>query len=160
MQTGMESEVGLGPYGMTVFLAMGALFGALAFGIFFVFLPVEGELSRNFQYCQRHAPEHLMGWLGGAVLGTAVGQAGGRGREHQSWIRRRPASRRHAGKPRHGFHPRLFWPVIAAVLGFLVWKEVKDDTRGPARWMAAAMPILFLGGIALISLNAAIPIVP
>ncbi len=32
-------------------------------------------------------------------------------------------------------------PVITAVLGFLVWKELKDDTRGPARWMAAVMPI-------------------
>jgi glucose uptake protein len=161
IEKGTATEIGLGPYAMSVFLALGALGGTLAFGIFFVFLPVEGEALEISSIARGTLKEHLLGWLGGGALATAVvaglvaisanaepGVGGGL-----------PAGAAPV-TPQLGFIFGYGAPVVAAVLGLLVWKELKDDARGPARWMAAAMPILFLGGLALISLAAAAPLVP
>lgn len=161
VQKGMQGEIGLGPYSATVFLAFGAVFSTLAFGIFFIFLPVEGEPLDMSSIFQGTVRQHLLGWLGGGILALAVvarlvaiaansdsGLGGGL-----------PAG----AKPVTGllaFVLGYVAPVFAAVLGFLVFRELKDDTRGPSHWIAAAMPILFLGGLVLIALSAPNSILP
>jgi glucose uptake protein len=161
IQKGMATEIGLGPYAMPLFLGLGALGGTLAFGIFFVFLPVEGEALDISSIARGTLKQHMLGWLGGAVLATAVvarlvgvfanaepGVSGGL-----------PAGATTVS-PNLGFLLAYGAPVAASVLGFLAWRELRDDARGMAHWMAAAMSILFLCGLALISLAAAAPLVP
>ena len=161
VQKGMQGELGMGPYSMSVFLAIGTLCGTLAFGIFFIFLPVEGQPLDMSSLFTSTARQHVMGWLGGAILAAAI-------------VGRLVALVANVSTDLGGALDPAISPVspslacilghagaaVAAVLGLLVWRELKDDAKGPARWMAVAMPLLFLGGLGLISFTATTPIIP
>jgi glucose uptake protein len=140
VQRAMESEIGLGPYSVTVIFAIGVLISTLVFSVFFMNLPVEGEPVELTQYARSQPKQHFLGWLGGAMWCTgslaALVAAAAPGPTHLA-----PALNSLLAQ---GF------PILAALWGLLVWREVREgDTR--VKVSMALTLVLFLSGLLMLA---------
>jgi glucose uptake protein len=109
--------------------------------IFFMNLPVEGEPVEFTAYFKGGFKQHLAGLAGGVIfyLGLLSGMVATSVQEtlQPSQMVRIILS--------HGS------PVVAALLGVVLWRELKDsDMR--VKILTALMIMLFLGGLAMIGL--------
>jgi glucose uptake protein len=160
VEKGKETEIGLGPYAITVVFAAGVFFSTFVFNLFFMNLPVEGEPVEIVDYFKGSPKQHLLGLLGGAIWCTGAtaafvvasatapsGTAGGG----------IPAGAATPATPLVG--PAISYAMgqgatlISALWGLLVWKEFRGaDARIKA--LATLMLFLFVAGLTLVSLAA------
>lgn len=136
-----HTEMGLGPYAIAVFFAVGVFVSTFVYNLYFINLPVQGEAVQISQYFKGTPWHHLLGFLGGAIwcvgaianfvaaaatgnalIGPAVSYALGQGAT-----------------------------MISALWGLLVWKEFKD-AGGRSMMLLALMFVFFLGGLTLLAL--------
>jgi len=136
-----DVNTGLGPYSTGLLLVLGMFVSTMVLNLFFLNLPVEGEPLELAAFFRVSIFQHLMGILGGVV-----------------WFAGALAALL-VLSPRAGIHPdpALAYgllqggPVLAAVWGLVVWKELKDaDSR--TRSMALLMLALFVLGLTLVAL--------
>jgi glucose uptake protein len=134
-------EIGLGPYTVAVFFAVGVFLSTFVFNLYFMNLPVEGEpvgLVDYFRGGNAGLRNHLLGILGGIVwcigatsnyvaasapvqVGPAVSYAMGQGAT-----------------------------LISVLWGLLVWKEFRGaETR--VKLLLGLMLILFVAGLGLVA---------
>ena len=134
-------DLGLGPYAVTALFALGMFASSFVFNIFFMNLPVEGEPVEFTAYFKSRVPQHLAGMLGGilfylGLLGGMVSTA------VPETLQPNPLLRLILSQSS---------PVVAALIGIVVWRELKGgDMR--VKVLAGLMVILFLGGLAMIGL--------
>lgn len=140
LQKGMETEIGLGPYAITVVFTVGVLLSTFVFNIFFMNLPVEGDPVELTQYFRSTIKQHFLGWLGGGIWCTGAVAAfvvAASPAPHLSPV----ASSLMA----HGY------PLVAALWGLLAWKEFKDgDAR--VKLSTILMLVLYAAGLILIAM--------
>lgn len=136
-------DVGLGPYTAAAIFSLGVFLSSFVFDIFFINLPVDGEPVEFSDYLKGRAMQHIGGllagalWFGGLLMwmvATSVPAA----------LQPGPLVRLLLGQSS---------PVVAALLGILVWKEVKgSDMR--VKVLAGLMIAFFLCGLTMIGLSA------
>jgi glucose uptake protein len=136
-----EGDLGLGPYASGAVFAFGVFFSTFVFNIFFMNLPVEGDPVDFGAYFKSRTRQHVLGLMGGFLwfAGTLAGLI----------AVSVPETLQPTVLPR--FLMAQGPPVIAALLGIIVWKEIKgSDVR--VRILAAMMIVLFVCGLAMIGL--------
>jgi glucose uptake protein len=136
-----EGEVGLGPYAVAVVFAAGVFFSTFVFNVFLMNLPVEGEPLEIPEIFESTARQHLLGLLGGAMWCT--------GMVASLAAASAPAEAR-AGTV-EGFFLAQGFPLIAALWGILVWKELKGADL-LVKALAVFVFLLFVCGLLLIAL--------
>jgi glucose uptake protein len=142
IQKATETEVGLGPYAVSVVFALGVLLSTPVFGIFFMNLPVEGEPVEIGEYFKSKPKQHLMGWIGGAVWCTALVAA----------FAASAAPQPLHPPPAIGYLLAQGYPIVAALWGMLVWRELSAGDKR-VRGMALVMLVLFTAGLTLMAIS-------
>jgi glucose uptake protein len=136
-----EGDLGLGPYAAAALFAFGVFFSTFAFNIFFMNLPVEGDPVEFSEYFKSRPKQHLLGLLGGVIwfTGTLAGLVS----------ISVPETLQPAVPAR--FLMAQGSAIIAALLGIVVWREIKgSDVR--VKILAGLMIVLFVCGLAMIGL--------
>ena len=142
----VHTEMGLGPYAIAVFFAVGVFLSTFVYNLYFINLPVQGDAVQISQYFKGTAWHHLLGFLGGviwcvgavanfaaaaatgkALIGPAVSYALGQGAT-----------------------------MISALWGLLVWKEFKG-AGSKSIMLLALMFVFFLAGLAVLALAPRFP---
>jgi glucose uptake protein len=137
---GMESA-GLGPYAVAFLFALGVFFSTFVFNLYFLNLPVQGEPLSMFSYFQGTLKQHALGiaggllWCTGAIANFTAASA-------PKFLEVGPAVSYAIGQGA---------TMVSALWGLLVWKEFAGAS-GKVRFMLALMLLLFIGGLALISI--------
>lgn len=136
-------DVGLGPYTAAAIFALGVFLSSFVFDIFFVNLPVDGEPVEFTDYLKGHARQHVTGLLAGVVWFAGV----------LMWM----VATAVPSTLQPGALVRLLLgqssPVLAALLGIVVWQEVRgSDMR--VKVLAGLMVAFFLCGLTMIGLAA------
>jgi len=142
VQKATETEVGLGPFAVSVMFAVGVLLSTPVFDIFFMNLPVEGEPVEFSEYFKSKGKQHLMGWLCGALWCTALVGA----------FAASAAPQPLHPPPAIGFMLAQGYPLLAALWGLLVWKEFRGGGLR-VRGLALVMLVLFAAGLALMAIS-------
>ena len=137
---GTAGDNGVSAYGAVLLMATGVFGSTILFVPFFLNFPVEGEPLMVRAYFKGSKGRHGLGLLGG-MLWTAAVLAGLVAGEAES-ARVSPAV---AYAFTHG------GPVLAALLGLTVWRELPGSTMR-VKMMLAAMLVLFLAGLLLLAL--------
>jgi glucose uptake protein len=136
-----SGDLGLGPYAAAALFGFGMFASSLVFNIFFMNLPVDGEPIEFTAYFKTAIKQHVAGLLGGILfyLGLLAGMVGTAVPET---LQPNPLLRLILNQGS---------PVVAALLGIVVWHELRGgDMR--VKVLAGLMIILFLGGLAMIGL--------
>jgi glucose uptake protein len=130
---------GLGPYSLMVLLAAGAFVSTFVYNIYFTNLPVQGPPLGMFEYFRSTRMQHVLGLIGGAVW--SVGALA-------CLIAANATTRAQPGRLGYG----LFWaaPLVSALLGLFVWKELAGSGPGAKR-LIPAMLLFYAGGLVLVS---------
>ncbi len=141
LQNGMTTEVGLGPYAITVVFSIGVLLSTFVFNLIFMNLPVEGSPVEINDYFRGTLKSHALGLLGGMIwtvglIGTLVAAAA------EGAAKVGPAASYAIGQGA---------TMVSALWGILVWREFAG-ANGKVKGLIAGMLILFVGGLALISI--------
>ena len=100
----------LGPYGVAIFLTLGALLSCFIWNIYFMKKPLVGEPVKFADYFRGPASGHLLGLLGGVIWGT--GMTFNLVAANYTGVAISYAIGQSA-------------PMVAALWGVLVWKEFK-----------------------------------
>ena len=139
-----DSEDGVGPYSLLLLFSLGIFASTFIFNLFFMNLPVEGDPLEIADYIKTPVKNHLMGFVSGTVWGLGALAA---------FVANTPKGdiRPTGALPLVLGHAA---PVLTALLGWFVWKELKaGDVRVKA--FTALMLLLFLGGLTFFSIAAA-----
>lgn len=134
-----DPEDGVGPYSLLFLFSFGVVASTFVFNLFFMNLPVQGDPLELTDYFKMPLKHHAFGILSGALWG--IGALAG-------FV---------AATPKGDTHPHDIVamlghaaPLIAAMWGWLVWKEFKaGDVRVKA--FAGLMLLLFAGGFLFFS---------
>jgi glucose uptake protein len=134
-----DPEDGVGPYALLFLFSIAVVFSTFVFNLFFMNLPVEGDPLEIGDYFKAAIKNHVLGILGGVVWGIGA---------LASYV---------VATPKREIHPSGLVtmlgqaaPLVAALWGLLIWKELKGgDTRVKA--FGAVMLVLFAGGLAFFS---------
>jgi glucose uptake protein len=136
-----SGDYGLGPYAAAAMFGLGMFFSSFAFDIFFINLPVEGEMIEIPEYLKGKARQHVFGLVSGAMWYTAL------------------LGMMVATSVSDTIQPGPFVStllsqgaaVLAAILGVTIWNELKGaDMR--VRILTALMLILYVTGLAMTGL--------
>jgi len=137
---GMDAA-GLGPYAVAFMFAIGVFFSTFIFNLYFLNLPVQGEPLSMFTYFQGTLKQHALGIAGGLL-----------------WCTGAIANFTAASAPKSvEVGPAVSYAIgqgatmVSALWGLLVWKEFAGASR-KVRLMLAAMLVLFVGGLVVISI--------
>jgi glucose uptake protein len=150
----MAPDIGLGPYAVSVFFAVGLVFSTAVFNLFFMNLPVAGEPVEIFEFFKGEPRNHLLGIAGGALLcgGLVASQVAATANAQTGVGAALPAGAAVSAGLLY-FLAQAAAPV-AALWGILKWKDLQDgDAR--VKMLAGAMLALFVGAVALVSLASA-----
>jgi glucose uptake protein len=133
------TDIGLGPYSVGVFFALGVFLSTFVFNLYFMNLPVQGEPVGLTQYFRGRAKTHLLGvlggmiWCAGAISNFVVASAPAKIGPAASYALGQGAT------------------MVSVLWGLLVWKEFQGaDLR--VKSLLAVMMVLFISGLALISM--------
>jgi glucose uptake protein len=141
LQNAMVSEIGLGPYAVSVVFSLGVLFSTFVFNLVFMNLPIEGAPIEIGDYFKGSLKSHGLGILGGMIwsagLITNVVAAAAEGNAKAG-----PAVS-------YGFGQGA--TMVSALWGILLWHEFAGADN-KVRSMIAGMFVLFIGGLALVSI--------
>ena len=136
-----DVNTGLGPYSTGLVLVLGLFVSTMILNLFFLNLPVAGEPLELAAFFRVSIFQHLMGILGGVVWFAGMLTA---------LLAVSPRSATHPN-PALAYGLMQGGPVLAALWGIVVWKELKDaDTL--TRSMALLMLALFILGLTLVAL--------
>jgi glucose uptake protein len=141
LQNGMGTDIGLGPYAITFLFAIGVFFSTFVFNLIFMNLPVEGPPVEIGQYFRGTLKSHAFGVLGGVIwcagLISNLAAASAEGKAQVG-----PAVSYGIGQGA---------TMVSALWGLFVWREFAGaDSK--VRTLIAVMLILFVSGLALISI--------
>ncbi|HEY6391770.1 MAG TPA: multidrug DMT transporter permease [Bryobacteraceae bacterium] len=137
---GMDAA-GLGPYAVAFMFALGVFFSTFIFNLYFLNLPVQGEPLSMFSYFQGTLKQHALGiaggllWCTGAIANFTASSA-------PKSVEVGPAVSYAIGQGA---------TMVSALWGLLVWKEFAGASP-KVRLMLGVMLVLFIGGLALISI--------
>lgn len=135
-----DPDLGMGPYSLLVMFSVGVAISTFVFNLFFMNLPVDGEPLEIADFVRTPVMNHIFGLLSGAVW--AIGALA-------AFVAASPKGDTHLGAPWGTLLPQAA-PIVAALWGMLVWKELKGgDTRVKAFGFITLL--LFAGGLALFS---------
>jgi glucose uptake protein len=135
-----EGDLGFGPYAIAVVFAVGVFLSTLVFNVFLMNLPVEGEPLEIPEIFRSTAKQHLLGLAGGVVWCTGM---------VASLAATSAPAEAHVGAVEGSLLAQGF-PLIAALWGILVWRELKGaDLR--VKVLAVFMFLLFVCGLLLIA---------
>ena len=140
IQNAMEGDLGLGPYSISALFAAGLFFSTIAFNIFFINLPVEGEPAEVGEFFKARPGKHLLGWSGGVLWtfgSTAV------------LVAASAPAQANLGQPLTYQLSQAF-AVIATLWGLLVWKEF-SGSDAKVRFLSMVMVVLYVAGLVLAS---------
>ena len=143
VQMGREGGVGygLGPYAIAFVFAIGVFISTFVFNLYFMNLPVHGKPIRISAYFHGTVKQHLLGIAGGLIW-CAGAIANFVASEQSQEVRVGPAASYAFGQGA---------TMVSALWGLLLWKEFAGAGKN-VRMLLAVMLILFVGGLALISL--------
>ncbi len=141
IQNSMEGDFGLGPYSVGVLFAIGVLFSTIAFNMYFLNLPVEGEPPDLRDYFRARPKKHFLGWSGGVLW--ALGSTG-------VLVAASAPAQANLGQPLTYQLSQAF-AVLAALWGLLVWKEF-SGADAKVKFLSMVMVVLFVAGLVLISM--------
>jgi glucose uptake protein len=141
LQNAMAGEIGLGPYAVAVVFSLGVFFSTFVFNLVFMNLPVEGAPVEISEYFKGSLKSHGLGILGGMIwcvgLITNLVAAAAEGNAKVG-----PAVSIGIGQGA---------TMVSALWGILVWREFAGaDSK--VKSLVAAMLVLFIGGLAMISI--------
>ncbi|MDX2151667.1 MAG: hypothetical protein SFV54_13095 [Bryobacteraceae bacterium] len=133
--------LGLGPYSVGFVFAIAVFLSTFVFNLFFMNLPVEGDPVPFAAYFKGTVRQHLLGIVGGCIwcVGTISNFVASSAPES---VNVGPAVSYALGQGA---------TMISALWGLLVWKEFAG-ADGKVRGLIGAMLVLFLAGLATISL--------
>ncbi|MDQ2949563.1 MAG: AcrB/AcrD/AcrF family protein [Acidobacteriota bacterium] len=134
-------EIGLGPYTVAFFFAIGVFLSTFVFNIYFMNLPVEGEPVPLGQYLKGSFKQHALGITGGVIWSTGA---------IANFVAASAPKEIHVG-PAISYAIGQGATLISALWGLLVWREFAG-ARPRVRFLLALMLILFVGGLALVSI--------
>jgi glucose uptake protein len=144
LDKGRDGDLGMGPYSLGLMFGAGAFFSTFLLSMFFMNLPVEGEAVDITDYFKAKLGQHFLGFIGGFLwMAGAVA----------SFVALTP-------HPVAAAEPSLTAlclnavPLLAAIWGVAVWKELRgSDAR--ARSFMLLMLVLLACGVVLMSMAAA-----
>jgi glucose uptake protein len=134
-------DVGMGPYALTAMFALGVFFTTPVFSIFFMNLPVEGETLDLGMILSTRWKQHLLGIGGGALWCTGVLAA--------MVVASVPEQIQGSAMLRYML--RQAWPLLAALWGMLVFRELKGSDVA-VKILGVLMMVLYLCGLAMIAM--------
>jgi glucose uptake protein len=140
-KAGGDIGFGLGPYSIAFVFAIGVFISTFVFNLYFLNLPIQGKPIPMTAYFKGTAKQHLLGIAGGLV-----------------WCAGTIANFAAASSPKEvQVGPAVSYAIgqgatmVSALWGLIVWKEFAG-ARQNVRILLALMLILFLAGLALISI--------
>lgn len=141
LQNGMVADIGLGPYAISLIFAIGVFFSTFVFNLIFMNLPVEGAPLEIGEYFKGSLKSHGLGIAGGMIWSVGL-------------ISNLVAA---AGEGKATVGPAVSYGIgqgatmVSALWGIFVWREFAGaDSK--AKGLLAAMLILFIGGLTMLSL--------
>jgi len=141
VEMGKTGTLGLGPYAIGFVFAVGVFLSTFFFNLIFMNFPVEGPPAAMSWYFTGTKRQHLLGILGGVVwtTGTIANFVAASAPES---LQVGPATSYAIGQGA---------TMVSALWGLLVWREFAG-AGGRVRFLVALMLILFVCGLALVSL--------
>jgi glucose uptake protein len=136
-----QGDIGLGPYTIAFFFAIGVFSTTFIFNIYFMNLPIHGKPVEFGQYFKCTARERLLGlaggmiWCVGAIANFAASSV-------PQTVQVGPAVSYALGQGA---------TLISALWGLVVWKEFEGAVKS-VRLLILLMIVFFVAGLALISL--------
>lgn len=136
-----DPDIGLGPYSLGVIFCMGIAFSTIVYNMYFMNLPVKGKPVEIPAYFRGNIWQHLYGALGGVVwsLGTVAAFV------------LSSSSKEVMPAPALTYALAQSVPLLAAIWGLVVWKELRTADAKVAALMGA-MLILLAAGIAMLAI--------
>ena len=130
---------GLGPYSLMFLLSLGVFISTLVYNVYFMNLPVQGQVLTIAGYFRVSRVQHLLGLLGGVIWSVGALSC--------LLLASVPANIQ-PGRLGYG----LFWaaPFVSVLLGLNVWREFRGAGAGAQRLMIA-MLLFYAGGVVLVS---------
>ena len=132
---------GVGPYGLAALIGGGMFFSTLIYVPFFINFPVQGDPVQVRDYFKGAKKQHFWGIFGGFVwavgLLTALVEAAA------------PPAVRTGQALAFGLVQGA--PILAALWGILVWRELKGSAQG-VKMLLLGTFVLYLAGLTMISL--------
>lgn len=135
-----DPDIGLGPYALGVMFCMGMVVSTIVYNMYFMNLPVKGKPVEMLAYFHGDIWQHLYGVLGGAV-----------------WSLGAIAALVVSSSPKEALPgPALSYalaqssPLLAAIWGLVVWKELRGADAKVAALMGL-MLFLFAAGLTMLA---------
>jgi glucose uptake protein len=140
LQNATISEIGLGPYSVAFIFSLGVFFSTFVFNLVFMNLPVEGAPIEIGEYFKGSLKSHGLGVLGGMIWAVGlIANLVAAAAEGNAKVG--PAVSIGIGQGA---------TMVSALWGILVWREFANaDSK--VKSLVTAMLILFIGGLAMIS---------
>lgn len=136
-----EGDLGLGPYTVGALFGFGVFASTFVFNVYLMNLPIDGEPIGIKPYFKAPKVYHIWGVLGGIVW--AIGGV-------SNFVASSAPQEVQVG-PAISYAVGQGATMISALWGLLVWREFADAS-GRARLLLALMFVLFLAGLALVSI--------
>lgn len=134
-------DIGLGPYTVAFFFAIGVFGSTFIFNIYFMNLPIHGKSVDFGAYFKGTRNQHLLGVLGGLLWCTGA-IANFTAASAPKSVQVGPAVSYALGQGA---------TMVSALWGLLVWKEFAG-AQGKVKGLIALMLLLFVAGLTLVSL--------
>jgi glucose uptake protein len=141
VELGRAGDDGLRPYADILVFTLGLFLSTFIFDFFFMLLPVQGESVEPTQYFRGTSRQHLLGLAGGAIW--CIGAI-------SNFVASSAPKEVQVG-PATSYALGQGATMVSALWGLLVWREFAGATTR-VRILLAAMLILFLAGLGLVSI--------
>ncbi|MEQ1948856.1 MAG: hypothetical protein ABL995_16820 [Bryobacteraceae bacterium] len=140
MTLATDGDNGVAPYGAVMLAGVGVLACTFVASPFIINFPITGSPVRIGEYFRSKGSQHLLGWIGGALLcgGLLAGMV----------VAGSPAS--NIVGPVWRYAAGHAAPLVAIALGLLVWGEFRSAPHR-VRNLLMASAVLFAAGIAMVS---------
>ena len=141
LQNAMVGESGLGPYAVAVIFSIGVFFSTFVFNLVFMNLPVEGPPIEIGEYFRGTLKSHALGIIGGIIWSAGL---------ISNLVAASAEGSAKVG-PAVSYGIGQGATMVSALWGLLVWREfARADSK--VRKLIAGMLILFVGGLAMVSI--------
>ena len=134
------SEIGLGPYSVGLFVAVGAFLMVFPLNLYFMNLPVSGESINFLAYTKGTVKQHFLGWLGGIIACAGL----------IALMVAYSVPKQNFPNPSQAFGISHGAPLLSMAFGILIWKEFSEPT-GRTPLLLAAGGIFFAVGLGFLA---------
>lgn len=137
-----QSDIGLGPYAAVACFSVGVFFSTFVYNLYFMNLPVGGRPLSMKSYIRGSIPQRLFGFVGGVLwCGGLTG-----------YLLSISADPGLTPSGSFGAVLREGGPLLAGILGLLLWREFRG-AKGKVRVLALAAQGLFAAAVLLLYLG-------